>query len=73
MGKTKSKESSDQKAEGKKSGKIKEFRLYAPDAEEAYLAGEFNNWDTKALPLKRWKNGIWHGGTWKNGIWRFWS
>jgi 1,4-alpha-glucan branching enzyme len=35
------------------------FELLAPEAQEVYLAGEFNNWDTRAHPMKKDKNGIW--------------
>ncbi|MEW6601714.1 MAG: PilZ domain-containing protein [Nitrospirota bacterium] len=44
-----------------KNGKCKvSFRLpsaAAPDARNVALAGEFNNWDTTATPMKRLKNG----------------
>jgi len=29
----------------------------APNAKKAHLVGEFNNWDLKATPLKKLKNG----------------
>ena len=35
------------------------FELSAPEAQKVYLAGEFNNWDTNANPMKKDKNGIW--------------
>jgi len=35
------------------------FGLSAPEAQEVTLAGDFNNWDTKANPLKKDKNGMW--------------
>jgi 1,4-alpha-glucan branching enzyme len=45
---------------GKKSdGRITEFSFYAPEATEVYLAGEFNNWDTHALPMKKNRDGTW--------------
>ncbi len=44
-----------------KSGKVKvEFILpeaVAAEAESAYVVGEFNNWDERATPMKRYKNG----------------
>lgn len=36
------------------------FRLdqeLAADAQEAYLVGEFNNWETSATPMQKLKNG----------------
>ena len=47
--------------EGKKQkgGKMTVFELYAPDAREVYLAGEFNNWDTRSLSMKKDSKGTW--------------
>jgi 1,4-alpha-glucan branching enzyme len=28
------------------------FNLYAPEAERAFLAGDFNNWDVNNLPVR---------------------
>jgi 1,4-alpha-glucan branching enzyme len=36
-----------------------EFVYPAPQAREVYLAGSFNNWDTKSLPMKKNKRGQW--------------
>jgi 1,4-alpha-glucan branching enzyme len=36
-----------------------EFSLYAPDARKASVAGQFNDWDTKATPMKKSKDGTW--------------
>lgn len=36
-----------------------EFTLNAPDARSVYVAGSFNDWDTKALPLKKYRDGTW--------------
>ena len=36
-----------------------EFLMKAPDAREIYLAGDFNGWDTKSMPMKKDKHGIW--------------
>jgi 1,4-alpha-glucan branching enzyme len=50
---------------GKKAAKVKaapktvRFEFAAPGAHEVFIAGEFNNWDTKANPLKKDRNGIW--------------
>jgi 1,4-alpha-glucan branching enzyme len=35
------------------------FSLKAPNAKEVLLVGEFNNWDTKANPMKLDKDGSW--------------
>ena len=35
------------------------FNLYAPEAERAFLAGEFNSWDIESLPMKRDNRGTW--------------
>ncbi len=52
-----------------------QFKLYLPDAERVFLAGDFNNWDVLTLPMK--KNGA---GFWQTNIdltpgryeYRFW-
>lgn len=36
-----------------------EFILIAPDAKKVSIAGQFNNWDTQAMPMKKAKNGAW--------------
>jgi len=36
-----------------------EFSFYAPERRDVFLAGEFNNWDTKSLPMKKDKDGVW--------------
>ncbi|MBW2483783.1 MAG: glycogen-binding domain-containing protein [Deltaproteobacteria bacterium] len=38
-----------------------EFSLYAPDATEVYLAGDFNGWesDAKDYKLRKFKGDIW--------------
>ncbi|HEX9021752.1 MAG TPA: isoamylase early set domain-containing protein [Nitrospirota bacterium] len=36
-----------------------EFTFYAPEAKKVNLAGKFNNWDTKTLPMKKGKDGVW--------------
>jgi len=36
-----------------------QFEFSAPEAREVFVAGEFNNWDARANPLKKDKNGMW--------------
>ena len=36
-----------------------QFAFPAPEASEVFVAGEFNNWDIKATPLKKDKSGVW--------------
>ncbi|RMJ27439.1 branching enzyme [Aspergillus sp. HF37] len=36
------------------------YREWAPNAVQAYLVGDFNNWDVKANPMKRDDFGIWN-------------
>ncbi len=36
-----------------------EFKISAPEAKSVYVAGSFNDWNTKALPWKRSRDGIW--------------
>lgn len=46
--------------EGKGKGhKAVEFSCPTPEAKQVFLVGEFNNWDTQSLPLKRDKGGVW--------------
>ncbi len=47
------------KAEAKVLTKKVPFEFLAPDAQEVYLAGDFNNWDTNASLMKKDKKGIW--------------
>jgi len=35
------------------------FEFLAPEAQEVYLAGGFNNWDINANPMKKDKKGLW--------------
>jgi 1,4-alpha-glucan branching enzyme len=39
--------------------KMVEFTFRGPEAKEVFLAGEFNNWDTRSLPMKKDKKGVW--------------
>jgi 1,4-alpha-glucan branching enzyme len=36
-----------------------EFVYQAPNAKEVCLAGGFNNWDARSLPMKKNKQGLW--------------
>jgi len=36
-----------------------EFTFYSPEAKKVYLVGEFNNWDTYAIPMKKWNEREW--------------
>ena len=42
-----------------KKDKDVEFIFQAPEAREVFLAGEFNQWNTRSLPMKKGKDGIW--------------
>ena len=46
------------KAKRVEAKKIK-FKFEAPGAEEVMLAGDFNNWDYTATPLKKSKGTLW--------------
>ena len=43
----------------KKAFKNVEFTFLAPQAMEVLLAGAFNSWDTRTLPMKKNKEGVW--------------
>ena len=36
------------------------FIFQAPEANEVYLAGEFNGWHTQTLPMIKGENGVWN-------------
>ena len=36
------------------------FAFQAPAARQVSLAGDFNNWDPKATPMRRGTDGVWH-------------
>jgi len=36
------------------------FTFQAPEAREVYLAGDFNQWDTRSTPMKKDNQGTWH-------------
>ncbi len=55
------------KGEKKTKGKIVEtggekevqFVFEGPEANQVYLVGEFNQWNTQSIPMKKDKKGIW--------------
>jgi 1,4-alpha-glucan branching enzyme len=36
-----------------------QFEFLAPEANEVYLAGDFNNWNTGIHPMKKNRDGVW--------------
>lgn len=53
--------SPDKKAiKAKTSERNVKFALSSPAAGEVFLAGEFNNWDTRSIAMKRSNNEIWN-------------
>ena len=56
------------------------FNLYAPEAERAFLVGDFNSWDVNNLLMKRDNKGTWEAIVilppgryeyrfWVDGVW----
>ncbi len=45
--------------EAKPKTKKVQFNLYAPEAANVFLAGDFNNWDVETLLMKKDKKGTW--------------
>ncbi len=43
----------------KKADGLIKFVFYAPEAKEIYLSGDFIQWDTQAIPMKKGKEGLW--------------
>jgi len=43
----------------KAQAKNTQFEFLAPAAQAVFLAGDFNNWDASAHPMKKDKNGKW--------------
>ena len=39
-----------------------QFAFPAPEARQVSLAGDFNNWDSKATPMHKGTDGVWHVG-----------
>ena len=37
-----------------------QFAFQSPTARQVSLAGDFNNWDTKAAPMRKGPDGVWH-------------
>lgn len=50
-----------EKERSKGSSKLRKVELVfqAPEAQEVFVAGDFNDWDPRALPMKRHKEGFW--------------
>ena len=40
--------------------RITQFAFPAPAARQVSLAGDFNSWDTKAGPMHKGRDGVWH-------------
>lgn len=40
-------------------GQLCEFRVYAGQAEQVYLAGDFNDWNYAETPMQRTQSGHW--------------
>jgi 1,4-alpha-glucan branching enzyme len=36
-----------------------EFMFHAPNARKVCIAGKFNDWNTKSMPMKKGKDGTW--------------
>lgn len=36
-----------------------EFKFSAPEAKKIFIAGTFNDWNTKSMPMKKGKDGTW--------------
>ena len=36
-----------------------EFIFHSPEAKQVYLVGEFNNWDTHSIPMRKWNEREW--------------
>jgi 1,4-alpha-glucan branching enzyme len=58
-GKIQNKEKSVQREMTKKNEKKVEFSFHGSEAKEVFLAGEFNHWDIRSMPMKRSKDGNW--------------
>ena len=42
--------------------RMTQFTFQAPTARQVSLVGDFNNWDTKAGPMHKGPDGVWHLG-----------
>jgi len=58
-GKTLKSKGREKKEATQKPGRKVEFTFYAPEVGEVYLTGEFNQWNTQSLPMKKDKKGVW--------------
>ena len=54
---TKTKSASKGNGSAKKRTPSFEFKLFAPDAQEVFLVGEFNDWDPNGYRMRRFKDG----------------
>jgi 1,4-alpha-glucan branching enzyme len=36
-----------------------EFTLHAPDVKKVCISGQFNDWNTQSMPMKKSKDGTW--------------
>jgi len=52
----------EKKTKGKMKLKRATFLINAPDAEEVFLLGDFNNWDPVKHPMKKEKSAVWKKG-----------
>lgn len=39
---------------------LAEFKFFRPQARQVFLAGDFNGWQTTAMPMKRTSEGYWY-------------
>lgn len=46
-------------SKGREKEQVRDFTFYGPAAKKVYLAGNFNAWNTKSLPMKKGTDGIW--------------
>jgi 1,4-alpha-glucan branching enzyme len=44
---------------GRGKEQVIDFTFHGPEAKTVYLAGNFNAWSTKTLPMKKGEDGIW--------------
>lgn len=35
------------------------FSFHSPEAKQVYLVGEFNHWDSRAIPMRKWNEREW--------------
>lgn len=53
------KKAAPKKTTAKKTTPSTEFKVYAPNASEVILCGDFNNWDTSQYKMRKFKGDIW--------------